>query len=342
MVPCTWCGRKTPPSVTRIATPGGWHLDPYPVPGESPALAVDRDGVPHLVYVDPEGDIQHTRRGSKGWGAPSNISSTSGQSNHPDIALTSDHGIHVVWSEKMGEDYLLYHAKSLDNGASWAAMQPIPNASGYAPSLAWATTGRLMVAWQNKAAETDVATRIHSAEYDGDLWTHPITVPLGLEGDARDPDLGIDPAGRAHLVWEEESQTGISSIYYAQNATGTWTTPVTLSSGSDEARYPSIAIGPTADINTAWSIGHSLLHRHFEPGRLGRPRTGDHRAGGHTPSNVGRRLWWRCLCGIQRAEPRPACGACFLASASPYEVPTPTMPPATLTPSAPPPPPSAP
>jgi hypothetical protein len=306
-----------------------WHLDPYPLPGESPALVVDCDGFPHLVYVDPEGDIQHTLRRSTGWGPPSNISSTSGQSNHPDIALTANHGIHVVWSEKMGEDYRIFHAKSLDNGASWYAMQSIPDALGYSPSLAWAATGRLMVAWQNKAAN-DGPMRVYSAEYGADLWTQPITVSLGLEGEARDPDLEIDRTGRAHLVWEEETPTGASSIYYAQNATGAWMMPVVLSSGSDDARYPSMDIGPTADINLAWSIGHSLLYRHESQGHWDDPEpvTAEHydirRTALVIDSDGVTYVAWS-------ARDETGVWSLFFSQRSPYEVPTTAAPSATAT-----------
>ncbi len=312
---------------------GGWHLDPYPIPGESPDLAVDCDGVPHLVYVDVDGDIQHACRGPKGWGAPSNISSTSGQSNHPDIALTSDRGIHVVWSEKIGEDYRIYHASSLDNGAVWAAIQPIPGSSGYAPSLAWGPTGRLMVAWQNSLAETDGVTRLYSAEYAAPLWTEPITVPFGLGGTARDPDLGIDPHGRAHLVWEEQGQDGASSIYYAQNAAGAWAAPLMLSSASDRARYPSIATGPTSGINAAWTTGYSLLQRHAGQGDWETPEpviTGQEGIRQVALAVDAQRVAY--VAWSARSE--GGVWNLFFSQRLPYEVPTPTAPPATATPEA--------
>jgi len=240
----------------------GWHFDIYPVPGNSPALAVDQDGILHLVYVGQDGDIRHAGRGPDGWHPPSNVSNTSGQSGQPDIAIAADQGIHVVWADKIGETYRIYHAHSPDGGASWLAMQAISGGTSAAPSLAASPSGRLGVAWQGRLASADGGLlRIYAASYDGHAWTQPVTVSLGLRGDARDPDLDIDSRGQAHLVWEEDTEAGSSSVHYAQGAMDTWATPIVLSSGRDRSRYPCLALGPDDRVDVVWNVGHMLLYR---------------------------------------------------------------------------------
>jgi len=183
------------------------------------------------------------------------------------VAFTAEQALHVVWTEQVGEDYGMYHAYSLDNGLSWYAMQPIADASGYAVSLASSPAGYLRAAWQSKTAGDDNTMRIYTAAYDGDLWTQPMVTSLGLDGDGRSPELGVDSAGRAHLVWEQDTYGGASSIYYAQDSAGAWTAPFLLSSAGEEAQYPCLTVGPMADIHIAWNNGHALLHRRYSQGR---------------------------------------------------------------------------
>jgi hypothetical protein len=233
----------------------GWHGDAFALAGDSPALALDAEGRPHLAYasiINHQLDILHCVRDPQGWSAPSLVSGTGGLSTDPDLSIIINGEIHIVWTEKLEGAERIYHARSADNGRTWQAAVPIPGAYGYAPALALAPEGRVWVAWQgDKLFAADGTTDIFAAAYLADAWSLPFAISQALGGDSGAPDLVCGPDGRAHLFWQEELQ-GRMAVWWAAGTLEGWGVPVCLSPATAQGWRPYAALGLDGRVYVAW------------------------------------------------------------------------------------------
>jgi len=254
---------------------GGWHVDPdLALVGDSPVLALDDDGYPHIVYAsvavsDGQLQIMHCARNASGWGPPQIVSNTQGPSTDPDIALIINGNIQIVWAGNLEGKSQIYHARSMDLGQTWFSVQPIIGAQGLAPTLAIAPDGQVWAAWQSLASGSTPAA-IYAAVWDGENWSDPVNLSQGAGGEARGPDIGCDSDGLTHLVWEAESEEGDLSVYYIAGRTSAWGAQQRISGASDEtATQPYLAIGPDDMIYVVWDAGYGLNLRQASHGNWG-------------------------------------------------------------------------
>ena len=242
-----------------------WSVDAdFSLPGDSPAIAVDADHQPHIVYASVFShrlQIFHCARTLQGWAAPHVVVATTGHSTDPDIAIIIHDDIHIAWAEDLAGIKRIYHARSADQGVTWDAAQPIPYALGYAPTLSLAYDGAIWVAWQSDTALSSVARAdIYASRWDGEDWSLPTNVSANSSADSRSPDIAWAGGAHTHLVWEKESLDGTLYIQYArwEKTSAAWSTPVTLSQ-SGWAMQPSLAVGEDGSPYVAWDSGHQLI-----------------------------------------------------------------------------------
>jgi hypothetical protein len=247
-----------------------WTLDPTVFIGDSPAMALDPNGVPHLVYVSlslgtSQLQVFHVQREQGGWGLPHMVSGTSGPSTEPDISVIVSGTIHIVWAERLDRANRIYHACSSDAGLTWTPMLPIPGATGFAPALAIGADNHVWVAWQaDTGSLTDMRSDILVSRWDGLAWSTPEKVSQSETDDARSPTIVAGPDGQVRLAWEQESSDGQRSCYLAEGRLGGWSTPFKLSSGG--ATRPSLLQAADGSLYVAWDAGAALEGRIRRPG----------------------------------------------------------------------------
>lgn len=249
----------------------GWQSEALSVPqGDSPAIALDAGGQPHIAYVQVVSEqmqIYHRVRGAGGWGLPARVSQAGGQCADPDISVAPSGEIDLAWAASLELIKLLYHARSTDSGASWGLIEPLlydtSYAYGYAPSLAAAPGGGLWVAYQGDPSPTGTgAADIYALQWSEGRWLSPTNVSKGPAGQfARGADIACDSRGQAHLVWEAEDSSGRLFIQYAVYSGGVWSSPLRLSPLTEPAIKPCIAVGPDDAVYVAWIGGRAVSFR---------------------------------------------------------------------------------
>ena len=133
-----------------------WQVSPIST-GDSPAIAIDAQGQPHITYADEFAgvyQVYYSSSGEQGWHSQQ-VSGTSAPSHQPTITIGAHGDAYIVWVDTLGDTKQLYYAYSSDGGRSWPQSQPIPQASGLAPSADLAPDGRLWVAWMEKNPSDD-------------------------------------------------------------------------------------------------------------------------------------------------------------------------------------------
>jgi len=124
-----------------------------------PDIAVDSDGVIHVVWMDKtpgNNEIYHARSSDGGstWSDAKRVTWAGGECFVPAMAIDASNEVHVVWYNVTADDYQLYYKKSTDKGLTWTSAQKLTWGSGTSldPAMAIDSAGTLHVVWRNAAA----------------------------------------------------------------------------------------------------------------------------------------------------------------------------------------------
>jgi hypothetical protein len=122
--------------------------------------------------------------------------------------------VHLVWFDRSGgDDFEVYHIRSLDRGVAWD--EPARQLSRHAPGCAAARPtvagggSEVHVVWLEHCGDTSSAV-YHSWSPDrGATWSDPVDIASGTSAFAVQPSVAFH-AGTAHVVW-----TDLGEMYYA-------------------------------------------------------------------------------------------------------------------------------
>ena len=150
----------------------------------------------------------------------------------------------VGWSTT---EYAYAQVTTMSPEGTWSAPETVSKTSEVAgrPDLGFDAAGDLTAAWDESAVIfRDIRAASRPA---GGEWGEPKLVSAQLAG-ATDPELAVDPAGAAALVWIEESKF----VEGASRAPGgAWRQPVELSEVG-EVREPRVAIDEAGEAVAVW------------------------------------------------------------------------------------------
>jgi hypothetical protein len=259
-----------------------WQLD-MPADlwlGDSAALALDTNGLPHVVYAresEQATQIYYRQRTSERWELSQSVFDTTGASWLPDIIVHANGDIHVVWADLLADGdqiHQVYHAANARID-SWHSAEPVPQAFGYAPRLALAPDGSLWLTWHGRSALVqDTTWDVFVANWRQGIWSSPVNVSKSAWQDSRSPDIACDPEGRVYLVWEEVSKEGLSStIHYAGAlvSDGQWSVPQSITGHSQAVERPRLSVGPDGILHAAWDAGNWVEYARHESGEAWSP-----------------------------------------------------------------------
>jgi PKD domain len=186
------------------------------------------------------------------WQTPVPLSHEGQTAYSPEIALDSQGDAIVVWDRHGISDSIVEAAARLAGSGAWQAPVALSaesqNAEG--PDVAMDAQGNAVAVWQQR----DVTQMIQAAVRPAGSETWQAPVGLSAVGEnASIPQVAVDPQGDAVVVWtgsnggnrivEATTRGGVSSM---------WQAPVALSSSSDEASEPEVAIDPQGNAVAVW------------------------------------------------------------------------------------------
>jgi len=198
-----------------------------------PSLAVDSQDRVQVVWYAFDGtfyQIYYRRLDVSTWTPERALTTETVDATSPAIALGPDGKVHVVWFRLESRGTFNEVAYLRLEGDTVVETHAI---SGHGvdsidPSIVVDRRGTVHVVW---SAVVGGLERIEHLE-GGSNWSAIEAVSPATVG-ATHPTLALDQGSRLHLVWE-----GTDHQIYAQSKNGSWSTPVTISSGGVN-RYPS-------------------------------------------------------------------------------------------------------
>lgn len=228
------------------------------VNGQNPDLAVDGNGVVHVVWHgDYDLSIYYTRRATNGnWSAPTQISLTSGyNTSYPKIAVENSGVVHVVWREYGGSNLEhLSYAQRNTNGV-WTTSQVVVDnfATLVQPMLAIGSQQDVHLVWQGRESFS-VEPSLYYARFHNGLWSAPH--PIALSDFYFTPDMTTGSDGSLHLVWSDKSFSANQTqdaLYIKRNSNGIWSTiqNLTFDRGNSSASAR-VAVNPMGLPHVIW------------------------------------------------------------------------------------------
>lgn len=265
---------------------GGAWSQPVTLSDESVAAAA-----PHLV-ADPQGDLtaiwdvggdegiiqSKTRPAGGEWdSAAVDVSGEESLSSNPQIATDAQGDVVAVWQQKdvhapSGFHYFIQTARLA--GGSWSSPLTISREDGLAmnPELAVDPDGNVTVVWEWGPLATGTASGLQARSGSSDgSWgaiVYATTSPGAvLEPGPSDVQLVADPQGDVTAVWEGWSAPNYIVRTARRSAGGTWSSPLTLSTGN--TLYPRLAVDPQGTVTAVWSglngSNRAVRSRVFDP-----------------------------------------------------------------------------
>lgn len=170
------------------------------------SIAVGQGGLLHYVWVNqPSRTIFLRTRSVAGVWGPTRIV-VSGQSFpvHPELAVTRDGAITVVWRNP---DRPFVYRRSLDGGLTWGGVVALSDGPGVgAAALAAGPGGKLAIAYTGGEGDR---LQIYLAVWDGaHFTTRRVTT---LSGNYADPSVIYTQDGRLMIAWRGVADSGSGS-----------------------------------------------------------------------------------------------------------------------------------
>lgn len=268
----------------RDAGTGTWGSPAEVSPGttytsQRPAIAIDTDGNVHVVFQHIAGEgldyaicYRMKNATTDTWGSIHDVSTSTGPSVEPAIAIDAASTVHVAWEEYSGSDWDIVHRALNITAGTWNTIQVVSTEStGHSnfPAIAVDAAGILHVAWQDRTnyqgCGTDVDVFYKQREANG-TWGSTVVVSTESTQDSRVPSIAVEMAGTVHVAWVDGTNLGgagpdIDVFYKMHNVTtGTWEPVQVVSTGTSESYTPGICVDQAGGLHVTWSESSKVYH----------------------------------------------------------------------------------
>ena len=224
-----------------------------------PAVAVDSSGNVYVVWQDDtlgNFEIYHKNStdGGTTWTQSKRLSTTSGGSAYPTIAVDASGDLHAFWHDDTPGNSEIYYRKSSDGGATWSTSKRLTWTPGgsFGPVTVFDSQGNFHMVWYD---ETPANHEIYyTKSTDGGITWSTSKRLTWTSGGSYLPVIAVDSSDNLHVVWYDDTP-GNSEIYYKKSSNGgaTWTPSQRLTWTSGYSSCPVIAVDASGNLHVVWS-----------------------------------------------------------------------------------------
>lgn len=223
----------------------------------NPVVRVDENGDAAAAWQESDGKNQivhaSVRPAASGaWQKPEALSPAGADSYEPQLAMNAGGGMAVVWAHGPSLKALAVEAASGNAAAGeWRTEGAISETGVEGSAVGVDAAGDAVAVWSAEDSEKHRRLRSSSRPASG-TWQPPVEIATGGK-DATQPEVAVDPAGDAVVVFEEavgtEGNGAIAGV--ARPAGSTAFAPQAILAASNSFT-PQIAIDPSGNAVAAW------------------------------------------------------------------------------------------
>lgn len=222
-------------------------------PGQNawePKVAFDSRGdvVAAWSRWNADGDtiVQVAEKASgQAWGEPDDLSAEGGMADSPEVAVSGDRAV-VVWERE-----LIIEAATRDLGGAWQPAGEISGPESAGPALGMDDEGNAVALWSSGSQYSLRNAEVASLPFGGD-WTEPTTISEDLAAEGAQPQVAVDPAGRAMAVWTAWNGTERIVEAASGEVEGGWGAPATISPAGSWSQRADVAMDSMGNAAAVW------------------------------------------------------------------------------------------
>ena len=214
------------------------------------------------VLIEYEGEAENRA------GVPSGVQVVSGEVAdvfRPTSLITSDGTPWVFFGQSKGGEVAVW-ATAL-TGEGWSTPQVVSTSQhpSFNQEVVAHTDGRIELCWQGRH---EGRFGIFSRQWATDVWGPTTLVTAGVEGNVWDPTVATFADGSTTFAWSEYRDGAYRVAIRHRGVDGTLHQPRYLTSGSDYALHPSLAVTADQQIWCAFDLITVTAHGGSGPTRL--------------------------------------------------------------------------
>jgi hypothetical protein len=155
----------------------------------------------------------------------------------------------ALWTD---DDIPAIQSATLPFGGTWSAVQTISAAGASSPQLAVDPAGKVIAVWIRFDPVSGVSRAEASTLQIGGQWTTPVFLSAVGEN-AFDPAVAIDRCGNAIAAWSRyNGSADVVQVSQLLAGATSWSTPVDLSDGLNNAVFAQLAFDGAGDASVVW------------------------------------------------------------------------------------------
>jgi hypothetical protein len=237
---------------TRLTNDEGTSSAP---PNNAKYLAVDHDGVLHVVWLDDRDrnfEIYHRMRIGGIWEPEERLSFAAGTSARPNLAVDGSGIVHLAWNDNRTGNMEMYHRFWIFG--AWSRETQITDTPGDSFASALAAVGDTLHMVYTEVVDSTVAEIMHRTLVNT-VWSPAYPVTNVGTGKRMVPTMDRGPDGSIHVAWWDtrvDAWGDGGKIYYAKRSGNIWLDEELVTDPSMNAMRPSIAVDDSGFVHVAW------------------------------------------------------------------------------------------
>lgn|GEM_PF-2159252 len=223
-------------------------------PNQAPDVAMNQNGDVAAVWVTAAGIVQLSVRPAGGlFEAPVNVSAAGAGNAH--VAIDAAGGVVVVWEIPAATPPSTVQAAVRPAGQGFQPIQTLstPGDEAREPQLAMDGAGNVVVVWLKTAGIVQASVRAAGGSFVGPFTISTLT-PLPVEQAQQGPQVAIDPAGNATVVWTNTNLRvrAVMRRAGASFAGATFSTAANVFNGPLGVLGARVAMNPAGEAVAVW------------------------------------------------------------------------------------------
>lgn len=202
---------------------------------------------------------------AEGWSSPTNISSSSGDSKRPAVAVGVDGSVHVVWEDQSPGNWEIFYASRAPGGL-WSPPANVSNNAGgsFRPAVAVGPDASVHVVWHDDTpGDYEI---FHAVKAPGGEWSTPVNISNSSKWSYW-PSLVVRAEGFVHAAWHDSTPGNWEALSASKPPDAAWSPATNISRSAGTSFTPRLLVAGDGSVHAVWQDDSSGTWEIFSASR---------------------------------------------------------------------------